>query len=1083
MAPEIIEMTGQQSSACDIWSVGCTVLELLTGKPPYFDMQQMPALFRIVQDEHPPLPDNISPALEDFLLQCFQKDPNRRIDAPSLLKHNWLKKTVEKLAHVLNVPSTVSATLKPVATISKPVTAAATLRPQVESLELESDEDWDAEIENENQSNKNATASTAAGGISKAHLITPDVIQQLLKREEQEKQKQAAAESTAATLTSPTTPNATISAAITPLKLTTAGSNQLRLPSPSPTTSDSKPRWAVSTMNAPAASNKAVVTRKPAAVLEMDDVLDELTDDEDIVVKPSTAKSTATRQSLSHAVPAANNKQRSSLAASNAVNNQPAAKRDLNDFVETDDESYDLDESVDESNIDLNLHRNNNAHRASVMTSHAAPASTAQKRRGSRANALNHDNSSGHNTDAEDLDWDSTTNDLDTSLNNSTNSNEHRHSHSHSALELNETAITKQFHRAIGHLTPHNDTTLLLDTCNTLLSLASDTSTATHFAFLMVQHGVVPVLEMLECPEDNILYLVLKLINFVSTSNLKYQYNLCLSGIIPLIIRLGREQHSTSVVSSNGRQPSTDSKAIDIRVETANFIRLLCYNSDFTRKLFIACDGLPILVDFLDQYNLAHKFSATITARTDNDHSQQHHTTALLYNTIDCIRHIFDIQSSPKNDFCRLFCKYQLLQPLSVALVTLVQQQRLKDSDNDECIAYIRKACQILLLFSEGDKHVKVHLADGEVVYNLLLCIASAANQRRVQGYDKQPTYCHLPNDCITYLLKCIKNISMESTTLDSLEACSTIPILVPMLSTVFADGVTSTPLDHQSNALLALYYLCQIKASRQESAAMSGIFPHLIRIITENSPLKQFAYPLIFSVAKSSHRARCELKKYSGIHFLVSCLQDPYWRTNALDVLAVWVNEDSKRLEFLFNTSAHIHGIIQCFITTSNPAQAEKVFECVRILMSTYQSLCISLGYSTAFIHNIKIRLETVNNVTRRLLLRIAALLIIPKDNAAMEIMEREEMIPIFKRIAADSSVVILNPIATKILQRFESRTGMSVGSYRSGQQFNRTPSNPTTQQLPMSAKKPLVTAAQRQQHQHQQAPPSLVSTNGGPR
>lgn len=71
-------MTGQQSSACDIWSVGCTVLELLTGKPPYFDLQQMPALFRIVQDEHPPLPDGISRALEDFLLQCFQKDPNRR---------------------------------------------------------------------------------------------------------------------------------------------------------------------------------------------------------------------------------------------------------------------------------------------------------------------------------------------------------------------------------------------------------------------------------------------------------------------------------------------------------------------------------------------------------------------------------------------------------------------------------------------------------------------------------------------------------------------------------------------------------------------------------------------------------------------------------------------------------------------------------------------------------------------------------------------------------------------------------------------------------------------------------------------
>lgn len=84
-------MTGQQSSACDIWSVGCTVIELLTGKPPYFDLQQMPALFRIVQDDHPPLPDKISPACEDFLRMCFQKEPRKRATASELLKHRWIK--------------------------------------------------------------------------------------------------------------------------------------------------------------------------------------------------------------------------------------------------------------------------------------------------------------------------------------------------------------------------------------------------------------------------------------------------------------------------------------------------------------------------------------------------------------------------------------------------------------------------------------------------------------------------------------------------------------------------------------------------------------------------------------------------------------------------------------------------------------------------------------------------------------------------------------------------------------------------------------------------------------------------------
>jgi len=37
MAPEVIELKGA-STKSDIWSLGCTVIELLTGRPPYGDM-------------------------------------------------------------------------------------------------------------------------------------------------------------------------------------------------------------------------------------------------------------------------------------------------------------------------------------------------------------------------------------------------------------------------------------------------------------------------------------------------------------------------------------------------------------------------------------------------------------------------------------------------------------------------------------------------------------------------------------------------------------------------------------------------------------------------------------------------------------------------------------------------------------------------------------------------------------------------------------------------------------------------------------------------------------------------------------
>ncbi|CAB4430298.1 unnamed protein product [Rhizophagus irregularis] len=83
MAPEVIELKGA-STASDIWSLGCTIIELLTGKPPYSDLLAMTALFRIVEDDCPPLPENMSDDLTDFLKQCFHKKPSMRPTARDL---------------------------------------------------------------------------------------------------------------------------------------------------------------------------------------------------------------------------------------------------------------------------------------------------------------------------------------------------------------------------------------------------------------------------------------------------------------------------------------------------------------------------------------------------------------------------------------------------------------------------------------------------------------------------------------------------------------------------------------------------------------------------------------------------------------------------------------------------------------------------------------------------------------------------------------------------------------------------------------------------------------------------------------
>ncbi|XP_047268510.1 MAP3K epsilon protein kinase 1 isoform X2 [Capsicum annuum] len=106
MAPEVIEMSGV-CAASDIWSVGCTVIELLTCVPPYYDLQPMPALFRIVQDDHPPIPDSLTPAITDFLRQCFKKDARQRPDAKTLLSHPWIQNSRRALQSSLRHSGTI----------------------------------------------------------------------------------------------------------------------------------------------------------------------------------------------------------------------------------------------------------------------------------------------------------------------------------------------------------------------------------------------------------------------------------------------------------------------------------------------------------------------------------------------------------------------------------------------------------------------------------------------------------------------------------------------------------------------------------------------------------------------------------------------------------------------------------------------------------------------------------------------------------------------------------------------------------------------------------------------------------------
>ncbi|KAF2131473.1 Ssk2-type MAP kinase [Dothidotthia symphoricarpi CBS 119687] len=94
MSPEVIRggSTGRHG-AVDIWSLGCVILEMATGRRPWASMDnEWAIMYHIAQGDPPQLPtkDQLSDTGIDFLKKCFERDPARRASAVELLQHEWI---------------------------------------------------------------------------------------------------------------------------------------------------------------------------------------------------------------------------------------------------------------------------------------------------------------------------------------------------------------------------------------------------------------------------------------------------------------------------------------------------------------------------------------------------------------------------------------------------------------------------------------------------------------------------------------------------------------------------------------------------------------------------------------------------------------------------------------------------------------------------------------------------------------------------------------------------------------------------------------------------------------------------------
>lgn len=418
--------------------------------------------------------------------------------------------------------------------------------------------------------------------------------------------------------------------------------------------------------------------------------------------------------------------------------------------------------------------------------------------------------------------------------------------------------LRNQVEGLVSSLKTSQDEDVLADISDQLLTIFCDLPETKNI--IMSAHGMLPILEILDiCRRRDIISCLLRIVNAIIYNDYEIQENLCFVGGIPIINEFASKKYPR-----------------EIRLEAAAFVQQMYQTSTLTLQMFVSAGGLNVLVEFLE-----------------DDYEDERD---LVLIGVNGIWSVFELQvsvfrvhqgrkltiikgSTPKNDFCRILSRNSVLDPLSLVL------SRVLDEEGELAEVVEGRIANIFFIFSQAENHVKEMVAERTVLHRKSHLYAFLSQfLTSLLGVLKELKRM-TPTHQIT-MLKFIKNLSMLSTTLDSLQNSNAIDVLTDLLRST----IRRPHFREVSNQILnTIYNMCRLNKSRQEDAALNGIVPLLQKIVKTERPLKEFALPILCDMAHSGKVGRRELWRNKGLTFYISLLSDPYWQVTALDAIFTW--------------------------------------------------------------------------------------------------------------------------------------------------------------------------------------------------